>query len=512
MDQFYQNPRPTARRTLPLATVPRSTPSAPPWLRRQSVHALRAAHAAQGGGLKRVLGFGSLVAIGIGCTIGAGIFVWPGFVAATHSGPAVMISFVIAAVACGIAALCYAELAVLIPASGSAYSYTYATLGEFAAWMIGWMLLLEYGLSNSAVAAGWGNYLAPLLKGVGIALPPQLMYATGEALPNGAGYGVFNVPAAIAVAIPTILLLFGIRESARFNNAMVAAKIAVLVMFVAFCAPAVDAARFTPFMPFGWPGVMTGAAFLFFLFIGFDAVSTVAEECVDPQRDLPRAIVAGLAIVTALYVSVAAVLVGVVPLADLKELKEPLAYALTLAGHPIASHVLAVVAVVGILAIILIAAIGQTRILYVMARDGLMPKFMGRVSEKTGTPVASTILLGLITGCIAATVPLGVLAELVSIGTLAAFSAVSIAVVVLRRREPDLVRTFKTPMSPALPIVGVCANLYLMTTLPHEVWSRFAIWLAIGVAIYFGWGMRSAGKVFDPTQEAAPPGEPPLAT
>ncbi len=496
-----------------MASVGPAKPATPPWLRKKSIHALRALHAAQeaqGGGLKRVLGFWSLVAIGIGCTIGAGIFVWPGFVAASFSGPAVIVSFVIAAIACGIAALCYAELAVLIPASGSAYSYTYATLGEFAAWMIGWMLLLEYGLSNSAVAAGWGNYLAPLLKAVGFVIPPQFMYATGEAIPGTTLTGIVNVPAAIAVAIPTILLLFGIRESARFNNGMVLAKIAVLVMFVAFCVPAIKPEHFTPFAPFGWTGIMTGAAFLFFLFIGFDAVSTVAEECVDPQRDLPRAIMVGLGLVTALYVSVAAVLVGVVPLGNLKDLKEPLAYALSAAGHPVAASVLAVVAVIGILAIILIAAIGQTRILYVMARDGLMPRFMAQVSPRTGTPVASTILLGLITGLIAATVPLGILAELVSIGTLAAFSAVSIAVVVLRRTEPEIVRTFRTPLAPWLPIAGVVCNLYLMSTLPPAVWSRFAVWLAIGVTIYLAWGMRSAGKVFDPTTEATPPEEPPL--
>ena len=496
-----------------MATVGPATPPAAPWLRKKSIHALRALHAeneAKGGGLKRVLGFWSLVAIGIGCTIGAGIFVWPGFVAATHSGPAVVVSFVLAAIACGIAALCYAELAVLIPASGSAYSYTYATLGEFAAWMIGWMLLLEYGLSNSAVAAGWGNYLAPLLKAVGYTIPVQYMYATGEAIPDTALTGIINVPAAIAVTIPTILLLLGIRESARFNNGMVLAKIAVLLMFVAFCAPAIKVEHFTPFAPFGWTGIMTGAAFLFFLFIGFDAVSTVAEECVDPQRDLPRAIMVGLGLVTFLYVSVAAVLIGVVPLADLKDLKEPLAYGLAQAGHPVAAGVLAVVAVIGILAIILIAAIGQTRILYVMARDGLMPRFMATVSPRTGTPVYSTILLGIITGLIAATVPLGILAELVSIGTLAAFSAVSIAVVVLRRTEPELVRTFKTPLAPWLPVAGVMCNLYLMSTLPPAVWSRFAVWLALGVTIYLAWGMRSASKVFDPTTEATPPEDPPL--
>lgn len=496
-----------------MATVGPPAPPPAPWLRRKSVHALRARHdakAAQDGGLKRVLGFWSLVSIGIGCTIGAGIFVWPGFVAATYSGPAVVLSFMFAAFACGIAALCYAELAVLIPASGSAYSYTYATLGEFAAFMVGWALLLEYGLANSAVASGWGNYLAPLLKAVGYTIPPELMHATGEKIAESTLVGVFNVPAALAITIPTVLLLFGIRESARFNNVMVLAKIFVLTMFVALCLPAVKIEHFTPFMPFGVSGVMSGAAFLFFLFIGFDAVSTVAEECIEPQRDLPRAIMAGLALVTLLYVSVAAVLIGVAPLAPLKDIKEPLAHGLNLAGHPVAANVLAVVAVIGILAIILIAAIGQTRILYVMARDGLMPRFMTQISAKTGTPVASTLLLGAITALIAGTQTLGDLAELVSVGTLSAFSAVSIAVIVLRRQEPDLVRTFKTPLAPGLPALGVVINVYLMSTLPTTIWKPYGLFLLVGVACYFGFAMRGASAVFDPTSDPAPPEDPPL--
>lgn len=497
-----------------MATVGPPAPRATSFFRRKSIHALRALHdakVAQEGGLKRVLGFWSLVSIGIGCTIGAGIFVWPGYVAATYAGPAVVLSFVFAAIACAIAALCYAELAVLIPASGSAYSYTYATLGELPAFMVGWALLLEYGLSNSAVASGWGNYLAPLLKaGLGYSIPPELMHATGEKIAGSAAVGVFNLPAAIAITIPTVLLLFGIRESARFNNTMVLAKIFVLGMFVALCLPAVKVEHFTPFMPMGVSGVMSGAAFLFFLFIGFDAVSTVAEECTDPQRDLPRAIMAGLAMVTVLYVSVAAVLIGVAPLAELKDIKEPLAYGLNLAGHPVAANVLAVVAVIGILAIILIAAIGQTRILYVMARDGMMPRFMTTISAKTGTPVASTILLGAITALIAGTQTLGDLAELVSVGTLTAFSMVSIAVIVLRRREPDLIRTFKTPMSPALPALGVVINVYLMTTLPKTIWVPYGVFLLVGLVVYFGYASQGASKVFDPASDPTPPDEPPL--
>jgi APA family basic amino acid/polyamine antiporter len=483
------------------------------WLRRKSVRALRRTHAAQQreeGGLKRVLGFWSLVAIGVGCTIGAGIFVLPGVIAATKAGPGILLSFVLAAVACAIAALCYAELAVIIPASGSAYSYTYATLGELAGWLIGWNLLLEYGLANSAVAAGWGGYLSQLLHSVGIELPPRLMYATGQTVPGTGEMAILNLPAVIAIAMPTVLMLLGIRESARFNNGMVMAKILVLLMFVAFCAHTVNLDNLQPFLPFGWQGVVSGAGVLFFLFVGFDAVSTVAEECVDPQRDLPRAILFGLTLIALLYVSVTFVLLGNVPLPELAHISEPLAEGLERGGHPLAAWILSAVAVIGILSIILVGAIGQTRILFVMSRDGLMPSFMGKVHSRTGTPAASTVVLGVVTAIMAGTVPLDALADLVSIGTLAAFSAVSLAVVALRAQEPALERKFRAPGSPWLPIIGIAINIWLMSALSQAVWIRFAVWIVVGLAIYFAWGQRSAGMVFDATIEAEPPEPPPL--
>ncbi|MEB3329803.1 MAG: amino acid permease [Candidatus Sericytochromatia bacterium] len=502
-----------------------SVPSpAPPaaWRRRKALAPPREPDAG-GAGLKRVLGFWSLVAIGLGCTIGAGIFVMPGMVAATHAGPGILLSFLLAAVACGIAALCYAELAVLLPTAGSAYSYAYVALGELVAWLIGWNLLLEYGLSNSAVAAGWGGYVQGLLAQANVHIPPVLMVATGQPIPEAvylaagvappavAGVGWLNLPAAVAVGVPTVLLLLGLRESARFNNAMVVAKVLVLTMFVALCLPAFKGAHFEPFLPFGMQGVVSGAAVLFFLFIGFDAVSTVAEECQQPQRDLPRAIGVGLGLVATLYVAVTAVLLGAVPLQQLKDLPEPLAHALQAAGQPLAAGVLSVVAVVGILSIILVASIGQTRILYVMARDGLMPAFMGRVNPHSGSPVASVLLLGTVTAGLAATVPLDALADLVSIGTLAAFSAVSAAVVVLRLREPALERTFRMPLVPWLPLVGIGINLWLMASLPAPVWIRFAAWMAIGLALYFGWGQRAATRKLAADAavsggEAPPPG------
>ncbi|MEB3197018.1 MAG: amino acid permease [Candidatus Sericytochromatia bacterium] len=487
--------------------------------RRKSIVADRSAGSAPDSpaALRRVLGFWSLVAIGIGCTIGAGIFVLPGVVAAQTAGPGILISFLLAGLACAIAAFCYAELAVLIPAAGSAYSYAYATLGEGVAWLVGWNLLLEYGLSNSAVAAGWGGYVQALLRGMGLSLPPAWMVATGQpipatvyeaaglAVPLGPTFGWLNLPAAIAVALPTILLLVGIRASAQFNNGLVAAKIGVLLMFVMLCLPAVQATHFTPFLPFGASGVVTGAAVLFFLFIGFDAVSTVAEECENPQRDVPRAMMVGLGLVATLYIAVTAVLLGVVPLNVLKSAQEPLARALDLAGHPIAAMLLSCVAVVGVLAVILVASIGQTRILFVMARDGLMPALMGRVSAGRGVPVTATILLGVVTGGLAATVPLDALADLVSIGTLAAFTAVSLGVLVLRWERPDLPRPFRVPFSPELPLAGIAVNLWLMSSLPAAVWIRFAVWMALGIAIYLLWGMRGASRRFEtrPPEEVA---------
>ncbi|MFM7786465.1 MAG: APC family permease, partial [Gammaproteobacteria bacterium] len=348
-----------------------------------------------------------------------------------------------------------------------------------------------------------------ILSSVGLSIRPELMYATGQAIPGG-GTGWINLPAVIAIVLPTLLLLIGIRESARFNNALVAAKILVLILFVALCVPAVKMGHFEPFLPFGWQGVISGAGVLFFLFVGFDAVSTVAEECKDPQRDLPRAILIGLGLIAILYVSVTFVLIGIVPPDQLGIIQEPLAHGLDMSGHPLAAWVLSAVAVVGILGIVLVGSIGQTRILYVMSRDGLMPRFMGQVHARTGSPAGSTLILGAVTALLAGTVPLDALADLVSIGTLAAFSAVSLAVIVLRDREPELERLFRAPGSPWLPIIGIAINLWLMSALSEAVWIRFAVWIVLGLVIYFAWGMRSAGDVFDASREAEPEEPPPL--
>ncbi len=463
-------------------------------LRKKSLESIRREQEQHGHGLKKVLGPWSLIAIGIGCTIGSGIFIMPGIVAATHSGPAVVISFLLAALACALAALSYSELAAMIPISGSAYSYAYATLGELVAWFIGWNLLLEYGLANAATAAGWGGYLDHFLGAFGLSIPPQLLYTPGAPIPGTDLVGWFNVPSAVIVLLVTLLMVVGIRESAQTNTIIVGFKIAVLALFVALAAPHFQPQLMTPFMPFGWHGVMTGAAILFFLFVGFDAVSTVAEEAKNPQRDVPIGILGGLAIVTVLYVAVAVVLTGVLPL-DRLNVKEPLAMVLTAFNHPWASFILSAVAVVGIASVLLVGSIGQTRILYVMSRDGLMPRFMSRVHARFGTPVETTLILGVITAILAGSVPLDALADLVSIGTLAAFSAVSLGVLVLRRTAPDMPRGFRTPWVPVVPIAGIAINLYLMSSLSLQVWIRFLIWLAIGIAIYFWWGHKSASRV-----------------
>lgn len=479
------------------------------FFRKKSVHAIRAAHEAhvrgegdQGPALKRALGFWSLTALGIGCTIGSGIFVMPAEIG-SQTGPAMVISFVIAAIASALAALSYVELACLIPASGSAYSYSYVALGEGVAWLIGWALLLEYGLANSAVAAGWGDYLNQILTSFGFPIPPVLLYSPGQPIPGTHAVGFFNLPAAISIALVTIVLVMGIKESARTNNVLVALKCTVLLVFLGFCAPHFDPKLMTPFMPNGWHSVEAGAASLFFLFIGFDAVSTVAEEAKDAQRDMPRGILAALGIVTALYVAVGLVLTGLYSVAGLKGLKEPLAKGLELTGHPMAAWVLSLVAVVGILSVLLVGSVGQTRILYIMSRDGLMPRFMARVSPRTGTPVESTLILGLVTAIIGGMIPLGDLADLVSAGTLAAFCAVSLGVIVMRHREPDLPRLYRCPWVPVLPAAGILINLYLMTTLSNKVLVVFGLWMLAGAAIYFLWGQRSASEVFE-RNEAMP--------
>ena len=433
------------------------------------------------GGLKKVLGPFDLVLMGIGAIVGTGIFVLTGTGAVT-AGPALTLSFVIAALACAFAALCYAEFASTVPVAGSIYTYSYATLGELVAWMIGWDLLLEYGLATSTVAVGWSGYFQSLLKGVGVVLPEALRAAPG-AIPGV--NSVFNLPAFLIMMVLTFLLSLGVRESARLNNIMVLIKTGVVLLFIFVGVNYVKPDNWQPFMPFGMGGVMSAAALVFFAFIGFDAVTSAAEEVKNPSKDLPIGIIGSLAVCTVLYVAVAAIMTGIVPFMDFKGIDHPVSLALQVAGQNWVAGFVDLAAILGMSTVILVMAYGQTRILFAMSRDGLLPKKLSKVHPKYGTPFFATWMVGIIFGLIAAVVPLGVLAELVNIGTLAAFSLVSVAVIILRKNRPDLHRAFRCPGVPVIPALAVVFCLTLMSFLSWHTWVAFLIWILIGLAVYF---------------------------
>jgi APA family basic amino acid/polyamine antiporter len=441
---------------------------------------------AKPGGLKKVLGPTDLVLMGIGAIVGTGIFVLTGTGAVT-AGPALTISFVVAALACCFAALCYAEFASTVPVAGSIYTYSYATLGELVAWMIGWDLLLEYGLATSTVAVGWSGYFQSLMSGFGLALPDALSAAPG------AREGVetlFNLPAFLIMMVLTGMLSLGMRESARANNVMVVIKIAVVLLFIAVGVGHVKPDNWQPFMPFGAGSVMSAAALVFFAFIGFDAVTSAAEEVKNPARDLPIGIIGSLVVCAILYVVVAAIMTGIVPYMDFKGVDHPVSLALQVAGENWVAGFVDLAAILGMSTVILVMAYGQTRILFAMSRDGLLPSKLSKVHPKYGTPFFATWLVGIIFGLIAAVVPLNVLAELVNIGTLAAFTLVSIAVIVLRKKRPDLPRAFRCPGVPVIPGLAIVFCLALMSFLSWHTWLAFAIWLAIGAAVYFGYARQ----------------------
>lgn len=435
------------------------------------------------GGLKKVLGPFDLVLMGIGAIVGTGIFVLTGTGAVT-AGPALTLSFVIAALACAFAALCYAEFASTVPVAGSIYTYSYATLGELVAWMIGWDLLLEYGLATSTVAVGWSGYFQSLLKGFGVVLPAALTAAPG-AVPGVET--VFNLPAFLIMMVLTFLLSLGVRESARLNNAMVLIKTGVVLLFIVVGVGYIKPDNWQPYMPFGMSGVMSAAALVFFAFIGFDAVTSAAEEVRNPSRDLPIGIIGSLAVCTVLYVAVAGIMTGIVPFMDFKGVDHPVSLALQVAGQNWIAGFVDLAAILGMSTVILVMAYGQTRILFAMSRDGLLPKRLSKVHPKYGTPFFATWMVGIIFGLIAAVVPLGVLAELVNIGTLAAFSLVSVAVIILRKNRPDLHRAFRCPGVPFIPALAIVFCLTLMSFLSWHTWVAFIIWLAIGLAVYFGY-------------------------
>jgi APA family basic amino acid/polyamine antiporter len=453
--------------------------------------------------LKRVLGAWTLVAIGLGSMIGSGIFVLTGTVAANHTGPAVTLAFLVAAVGCGLAALCYAELAALIPASGSAYSYTYATLGEGVAWFVGWNLSLEYMMSAATVAVGWSGYVVNLLDEIGLHLPTAL---TSAPVGKGTGHSlvatgaIVNLPAVAIVAALTWVCYRGIRESTGMNNLMVVVKVAIIVLFIVAGIAYVDTSNWFPYLPantgefghYGWSGVMTGAAIIYFAYIGFDTAATTAQEARNPQRDVPAGILGALVISTVLYVAMAAVMTGMVGYAQL-DVAAPVAVALD--AHPALFWLglpVKIGAIVGMTSVILMSILGQPRILMAMSRDGLLPPGLQRVHGRHQTPHVGTLLTGLVAVVFAGLFPIDVLGELVSIGILLAFTAVCAGVLVLRRTMPEAARPFRVPYAPLTCTAGVIMCLGLTLALPHDTWIRLLVWTAVGFAVYFGYGFRNS--------------------
>lgn len=458
-------------------------------------------------GLRRSLSALNLVSLGLGGVIGAGIFVMTGHAAASHAGPAVTLSFVLAGIACAFAALCYAELASTVPVAGSAYTYAYVTMGELIAWIIGWDLVLEYAIGASTVAIGWSAYVVSLLKDIGIHVPATWANApfafdpaTGRWSMTGA---VLNVPAVLAMIGASALLALGIRESARANDVIVAIKLVIIALFVlaaiwfvstsSWVTPGNPAGHFIPPADgegrFGWAGVMRGAAVVFFAYIGFDAVSTAAQEARNPQRDMSIGIIGSLIIATLLYVLVAFVLTGIVAY-DKLGVPDPIAVGIDATGLTWLAPIVKVGAILGLSSVILVSLLGQTRVFYAMAQDGLLPKAFARVHPVTRTPVDTTVMSGVAAAVLAGLLPIDLVGELVSIGTLFAFAIVCAGVLVLRITQPELDRPFRAPAIWLVGPAGVLSAVALMFSLPGDTWIRLAVWMALGMAIYLGYGMR----------------------
>src|SRR6476659_1367510 len=456
--------------------------------------------------LRRSLSAWDLTLLGIGAIIGTGIFVLTGTAAANQAGPAIMMSYFAAGLACAFAALCYAEFASMIPIAGSAYTYAYATLGEVVAWMIGWDLILEYAVGSMTVAIGWSGYMQRLLGGVGIELPAWMQSAPPV--------GVINLPATIIVLGIMVLLVVGVRESARFNALMVLIKGAAILFFIAAGATYVKPANWTPFMPYGFSGVMAAAAVVFFAYIGFDAVSTTAEEAKNPQRDLPIGIIASLIICTLLYLIVSAILSGIVPVVQFKSdaqfLNEPVGYALSVINKDWAAGLVSAGAVAGITSVLLVMLMSQPRIFFAMSRDQLLPAGVSKVHPRFRTPYITTIITCVIVSVFAGLVPLQILGEMTSIGTLFAFVVVSLAVIVLRIKRPDAPRPFRVPFGFVIPVLGVLSCLYLMVSLSVMTWVRFLGWLDVGMVIYWFYG-RTHSPLVDRAEAARRTGVESLA-
>ena len=457
----------------------------------------------EGPQLRRSLGPASLVMLGIGCIIGAGLFALTGIVASQNSGPAVVLSYVVAAVGCGFAGLCYAELASMIPVSGSAYTYAYATMGELVAWIIGWDLVLEYAVAAAAVAASWSGYVVKLLATFGLVLPPQFTATPFDVVKLADGsmaHGIVNVPALFIIVALSLLLIRGVTESAIVNNIIVVVKVAVVLAVLAFGIPFIHAANYHPFIPantdsfgsFGLSGIMRGAGVLFFAYIGFDSVSTAAQEARNPARDMPIGILGSLVICTVLYIAFGAVLTGMLNYRAMLGDPTPVATAIALTGKPWLELAVTVGIIGGYTTVILTSLYGQSRVFYSMARDGLLPPVFARVHPKFETPYLSHMIFMVFTGGLASFLPLQQLGDMTSIGTLLAFVIVCIGVMVLRRTHPNQPRRFKVLGSPAIPVLGILVCLAMMVSLDLLVWIRLVVWLAIGLSVYWFYGRSHA--------------------